>query len=85
MYYDAGTMFNLESKTTGIKNLMFDAVIRDIKVPVPPKTLLKKYQDITSMYYNKTQECFVESLELAELRDFLLPMLMNGQVKIARA
>lgn len=82
MYYDAGVMFNFEGKTTGIKNLMFDSVVRDIKVPTPPDSLLREYQQMTSMYYDKTQESFIESSELASLRDFLLPMLMNGQVKL---
>ena len=82
MYYDAGVMFNFESKTTGIKNLMFDSVIRDIKIPLPPDKLLSEYQNRVSLFYDKIQDIFIESAELAELRDFLLPMLMNGQVKI---
>lgn len=82
MYYDAGVMFNFESKTTGIKNLMFDSVVRDIKVPTPPDPLLREYQQTVSLYYDKTQESFMESSELASLRDFLLPMLMNGQVQV---
>ena len=82
MYYDAGVMFNFESKTTGIKNLMFDSVIRDIKIPLPPDELLSEYQKRVSLLYDKTQDIFMESAELAELRDFLLPLLMNGQVKV---
>lgn len=81
-YYDAGAMFNYESKTTGIKNLMFDDFIAWIQVPVPSDDLLKKYQEICALYYDKTQCEFIESTELASLRDFLLPMLMNGQVKV---
>ena len=82
MYYDAGLMFNFEGKTTGIKNLLFESFVKDIKMPLPPETLLLKYQMIVSVYYDKIQECFMESSSLAELRDFLLPMLMNGQVKV---
>ena len=80
--YDAGVMFNYESKTTGIKNLMFDEFITWIRVPAPSDELLKKYQEMCSQYYDKIQEEFIESAQLASLRDFLLPMLMNGQVKV---
>ena len=81
-FYDAGVMFNYESKTTGIKNLMFDEFITWVRVPAPSDELLKKYQEVCSQYYDKIQEEFIESTQLASLRDFLLPMLMNGQVKI---
>lgn len=80
--YDAGVMFNYESKTTGIKNLMFDEFITWIRVPAPSDELLKRYQKVCSQYYDKIQEEFIESTQLASLRDFLLPMLMNGQVKV---
>lgn len=83
-FYNAGAMFNFESKTTGIKNLMFDEFIKSIHVPVPSQTLLKKYQNQCALYYDKIQSCFIESQKLAELRDFLLPMLMNGQVKVGK-
>ena len=81
-YYDSGVMFNYESKTTGIKNLMFDEFITWVRVPTPSDELLEKYQKVCAQYYDKIQEGFIESTQLASLRDFLLPMLMNGQVKI---
>lgn len=83
-FYDAGVMFNYESKTTGIKNLMFDEFITWVRVPAPSDELLKKYQEVCSQYYDKIQEEFIESTQLASLRDFLLPMLMNGQVKVGK-
>ena len=83
--YDTGAMFNYESKTTGIKNLMFDEFIKWVCVPTPTEDLMNRYQTICSVYYGKTQDLFIESTELASLRDFLLPMLMNGQVKVEKA
>ena len=78
--YDAGIMFNFESKTTGIKNLMFDNLISDVKVVYPNDDLLTKYQEKCSLLYEKVQFCLKENQELSSLRDWLLPMLMNGQV-----
>ncbi|PDN09048.1 restriction endonuclease subunit S [Salmonella enterica subsp. enterica serovar Essen] len=56
--------------------------LHSLSVAYPQPGLLKKYDDIVSGY-NKM--IFVRSLEnrdLVELRDWLLPLLMNGQVTI---
>lgn len=79
-YYDNGAMFNYESKTTGIKNLMFDDFIDSIYVAYPISELLMKFQEICGTFYDKIQKNLLENQELASLRDFLLPLLMNGQV-----
>ena len=81
-HYEIGAMFNFESKTTGIKNLMFDLFVQSVSLPVPPTELLQKYQSIVAELYSSSQRVLMESTELASLRDFLLPMLMNGQVTI---
>lgn len=80
--YDIGAMFNYESKTTGIKNLMFDEFVAWNKVPEPNRELALLYQKESDLYYGKIQSLLIENQELASLRDFLLPMLMNGQIKI---
>jgi type I restriction enzyme S subunit len=48
----------------------------------PPKWLLKKYASIKEVIENKKNLILKENEELIQLRDFLLPLLMNGQVKI---
>ena len=79
-YYDNGAMFNYESKTTGIKNLMFDDFIDNIYVAYPNEELLEVFQNKCTLFYEKIQKNLLENQELASLRDFLLPMLMNGQI-----
>lgn len=81
-HYDAGVMFNFESKTTGLKNLMFDDFTSSVKVPCPPSCLMRQYQLVASDFYDLVQAGLKESASLAVLRDFLLPLLMNGQVTI---
>ena len=76
-------MFNFEGKTTGIKNLMFDELITSIKIPIPSDALLEKYQTLCSCYFNSVQDSLIESAKLSSLRDWLLPMLMNGQATIS--
>lgn len=47
--------------------------------------------DVARMYNEQTKNaiqtifnCNIENQQLAEMRDFLLPMLMNGQVKVGK-
>lgn len=56
--------------------------IKEIDILVPDKETLDKFQSITQPHFNKIKDCRLESEELSNLRDWLLPMLMNGQVKV---
>ena len=48
----------------------------------PPKSLLTKYENIVSHYNKLILAKSLENKRLIELRDWLLPMLMNGQVTV---
>lgn len=50
---------------------------------VPSENLLDKFGNIVDVYFEKMTINSKQNHELASLRDWLLPMLMNGQVKIA--
>jgi type I restriction enzyme S subunit len=45
--------------------------------------LIKKYNEITFTIFEKLENLKLENQKLTELRDWLLPMLMNGQVKVS--
>ena len=49
---------------------------------VPPENLINKYHGTTIAIEKQIRNLSKENQQLASLRDFLLPMLMNGQVKI---
>ncbi|MEB2774984.1 restriction endonuclease subunit S [Algoriphagus sp. D3-2-R+10] len=55
------------------------------RLPVPPDNLLKKYGDLIDPYFQKMTSNANQNQELASLRDWLLPMLMNGQVTVPDA
>ena len=40
------------------------------------------YSQKIRTWFIKIADCYHENQQLASLRDFLLPMLMNGQVKV---
>ena len=52
---------------------------------IPPKDLQIKFEDFVNNIDNKIQSNIRQSQELGKLRDWLLPMLMNGQIKVADA
>ena len=51
------------------------------KVLIPPTVLQKKFAEVMNNIYLQTCKNICESQRLAELRDWMLPMLMNGQIK----
>lgn len=51
-----------------------------IKLIYPTENVLERYKDKVKPIYNKIKSCILENEELIKLRDFLLPLLMNGQV-----
>jgi len=55
------------------------------KVICPCNNLLERYAAIASDCVKKIELCRNENRELTELRDWLLPMLMNGQVTVKDA
>ena len=54
-----------------------------LKVITPNESLLKLYSDIINPMFNKRINRIQQNTKLTQLRDFLLPMLMNGQVSVA--
>jgi type I restriction enzyme, S subunit len=80
--YDAGVLFGYEGKTSGIKNLLFDSFVSSHYTVLPNKAIAKKFHNVVNEIENKRQKNLKENQKLVELRDWLLPMLMNGQVKV---
>ena len=52
------------------------------KILIPPMDLQKKFAQTMQDFYLETCKNITESRQLAELRDWLLPMLMNGQASL---
>ena len=50
---------------------------------IPNKQTLLNYHNITKKNYSKINKNILENIELAKLRDWLLPILMNGQATVS--
>lgn len=78
--YDNDVLFKYEGKTTGIKNLLFDILVKDYKIIIPTEKVIAAYNEKVALLFEKIQKNKRENQELVALRGFLLPLLMNGQV-----
>jgi type I restriction enzyme S subunit len=83
-----GTMINFKQifDRRNIDGTTFGSITKDdlfsLKVVRPSKEILKQYQETINPAFEKQNKIELENQQLAELRDWLLPMLMNGQVKV---
>ena len=80
-FYDSGVMFGFEGKTSGIKNLLVPVFCK-IKWSFPPKSIANKFGNIVSAIYSRLENNKKETQKLQDKRDFLLPLLMNGQIQV---
>ncbi|MBN1187045.1 MAG: restriction endonuclease subunit S [Bacteroidales bacterium] len=83
--YDNGVLFGWEGKTSGIKNLLFESFVTHQKEVFPKLEVIEKFYEFAKPIHTKKQMNLLENQRLAELRDWLLPMLMNGQVSVGEA
>jgi type I restriction enzyme S subunit len=59
--------------------------LHSLTLAYPTSDLLKKYDEIVTNYNKMIFERSLENRELKALREWLLPMLMNGQVTVEEA
>ena len=64
---------------TGLKHLQKD-LFKNTKVIIPNDEILKKFNSISNSMLDKISSIYNENKRLILLRDYLLPLLMNGQV-----
>lgn len=66
---------------TSINNLT-NAHITKHQLPIPPQEQLQKFEKTVSSLFQTIACNHQQTHHLAQLRDWLLPMLMNGQVRV---
>ena len=52
---------------------------------IPSEEILKAYTTIAAPLFEQIRTLHQQSHHLAQLRDWLLPMLMNGQVTVGKS
>ncbi|MDR0680923.1 MAG: restriction endonuclease subunit S [Dysgonamonadaceae bacterium] len=56
--------------------------INSIELLIPQSNIIEKYNNIFEPIYKRILKNLSENLHLTTLRDYLLPLLMNGQVSV---
>jgi type I restriction enzyme S subunit len=56
--------------------------IKELFIIMPREDILEKFYKVSSSSFEKILMNLKENIQLASLRDWLLPMLMNGQVSV---
>jgi type I restriction enzyme S subunit len=80
--YENEVLFGWEGKTSGIKNLLFESFVTNHEEVYPPSELVEKFYDFAKPVHGIIQKNLIQNQHLSALRDWLLPMLMNGQVTV---
>ena len=75
-------MFDVQNRTGTTFGSIDKDTLYDLKFAKPPVELQKQFQSIVGKYDKMILTRSRETQELITLRDFLLPLLMNGQVKV---
>ena len=55
-------------------------ILNALELPIPSSDILENFENAVSPMYVAMQYNTLESIKLAELRDILLPKLMNGEI-----
>ena len=66
---------------TGLKHLQKD-IFKNSYIVIPASNIIEEYNNIVSNGYKMSSKNYLENQELAIVRDYLLPLLMNGQISI---
>ena len=80
--YDKNTFFSYENGTTGIKNLDLTGFLENELIKIPNNNSAIKFENICSQFFKQIFQNGKENEKLAQLRDTLLPKLMNGEIDV---
>lgn len=82
LQYEDGIFFNWENGTTGIKNFALNDMMNNTEVALPSKEEIEKYYELFNTLMNKIAANSKQNQVLEQLRDTLLPKLMNGEIDL---
>lgn len=81
--YDDGKMWEYQNQSTGIANFQTTSFLEREQLVVPSESVLLKFYETLDPVISKISSN--QQIELARLRDTLLPKLMSGELRIPDA
>ncbi|MDR0927686.1 MAG: restriction endonuclease subunit S [Ignavibacteria bacterium] len=82
IFSDAKIVATIEQYATGSVLKHASGAIKYLELPIPDTTTLSAFSKVVKPIFAQIVQNRQQSAELAKLRDFLLPMLMNGEVVV---
>ncbi len=78
------TYFNYSDlgSTSSIATAINSKIVKSIKIGIPYEEQLNKFNKLTSSMFELVKNNEKENIKLSELRDTLLPKLMNGEIDL---
>ena len=76
------TGFSDLGSTSSIATAINSKIIKSIKIGMPSEEQLNKFNNLTSAMFKSIKNNEAENIKLSELRDALLPKLMNGEIDL---
>ena len=81
--YNAKVFFSYENGTTGIKNLDIAGILETEAIRIPPLKIAMDFEKFCETLFSSIYANALESEQLANIRDTLLPRLMSGELDVS--
>lgn len=82
-YLDNMYLYLVQLSSGSARDNLSQDKIKRLHLVIPESGILEIFSKVTEDFYKKIETNLKQSHHLTQLRDFLLPMLMNGQVSVA--
>lgn len=75
-------MIDGASSSTGSRSRFAAELLPDFPLAIPPQSVIDSFTRIAKLSHTQIKKLRIDITNLTALRDYLLPLLMNGQVKV---
>lgn len=80
--YDTRIIDRFQLQSTGIINFKFEPFLKKGIVMLPPKELMKSFEDKINPIFKEINQLAIQNDNLSRQRDLLLPRLMSGKLEV---
>lgn len=82
-YLDNMYLYLVQLSSGSARDNLSQDKIKRLHLVIPESGILEIFSNVTEDFYKKIENNLKQNYHMTQLRDFLLPMLMNGQVSVA--
>jgi type I restriction enzyme S subunit len=83
--YTNGVIEKYQVQSTGISNFKFTAFANEVRMPMPPPTVMARFRDVVTQTLDAVAVFGKRNANLRTTRDLLLPKLISGEIPVEAA